>query len=145
MQMIMMVLVSTFSGGEYREDDRDQHAERTPGGARAQTRGRSRSQTRRQGRKPIRDFAGTFQSYHERTSLKPRLPVTPLMRPGQREDQDGGNHGLEAVGQAIHAIPEAKDLAAEVPDDGEDDRHGGAEHEPPMPAVALPNASIRLP
>ena len=112
---------------EYREDDRDQHAERTPGGTR---RKREAAADRKHdaGQEANQGLCGTFQSTMNELS-QAEAAGRGVERPGQREDQDGGNHGLEAVRQAIHAIPEAKDLAAEVPDDGEDDRHGGAEHE----------------
>ena len=49
-----------------------------------------------------------------------------LQRPGEGEDQNGGHHALEALGDGVHALLEAENAGAEVEDDSDDQRHSGA-------------------
>ena len=46
--------------------------------------------------------------------------------PRKGKDQDGGDHGLEAVHDGLHAHLEGDRLGAEVEHDGDDQRHEGA-------------------
>ena len=52
-----------------------------------------------------------------------------LEGPGEGEDQDGGDHGLEALGNTAHHLLEGHGLADKIVDKGEEQAEGGAQHQ----------------
>ena len=52
-----------------------------------------------------------------------------LQGPCEGQNEDGGNHGLKPFGDAGHALLEGQDAASNEKEDGEDQCHGGTQHQ----------------
>ena len=52
-----------------------------------------------------------------------------LEAPGEGQDEDGRHHGLEALRDAFHDLPEGERPAAEVEEDRQNQRYGAAQHQ----------------
>ena len=113
---------------EYRNSNRDQDAERAPGGT-----GR-KGQTERdeeEYRRHEHTDSG-FRIHHrgyEAADVEVLVTADTGQRPRERQDEDGRNHRLEALGECLTELTEGQHLARDVQHKGEQQRKERAEHQ----------------
>ena len=113
--------------GEYCQSDGDQYAEGTPAGAGGESQ-EAADKEYDGGQEGLEAGSGTLYQSGNIFAGAQRIGHG-LKGPCEGEDQDGGNHGLEAFGYAAHQFIKAHQLAAEVVDEGEYQSKGGTQHQ----------------
>ena len=115
------------AAGEHRDDDGQQDGEGAPGGAGGETQERG-DQEYHGGQEVLQ--AGAELGHQVRHKLGGAEGLGHIADgPGQAQDQDGGHHLLEAVGQAVHQLSEAHGPAHHEEDHGKDQGNQGAERQ----------------
>ena len=107
-------------------DDGDQDAEGAPGGAGGK--GQQAAHREHDDGQQHLDAGGGADKVPDEV-LRAQGVGHALQAPGEGEDQDGGHHGLEALGDTAHDVPEGHGPAGQVVEDGEHQPEGGAKHQ----------------
>ena len=109
--------------GESSNDDGDQDTESTPGSTGSE--GHDTGDDEDDGGQHGHHTTGEAFNQSSDVFLQTQGVGHRLQGPGEGQDQDGGDHGLEAFGNQIHHLTEGQDLTNHVPNNGDDHAEEG--------------------
>ena len=113
---------------EYRNSDRDQDAERAPGG----TGGKGQTERDEEEYRWHEHTDGGFRLHHrgyEAADVEVLFTADTGQRPRERQDEDGRNHCLESLGECLTELTKGQHLARDVQHKGKQQRKERAEHQ----------------